>query len=380
MEADTGSELEQARAFELWRDAFRDTDGRPNPEYSQVLTPYRGEPFGVDALNLQLQRHAQGRMVDRIGTLDGITLFDKVIQFRNRGASNPLWAYNANSRENQPVEVFNGELGFVKPHGFDGGRWKSGKHFNLTRIQVEFSRKPGLWVGYGSKLGRKPEGKYISGQPVEDNLELAYAISVHKSQGSEFERVYFVVPKHKQSLLSREFFYTGLTRAYRHCTLLIQEDISPLIRMRRPEASHLQSINASLFEFSPVAEELLEMHEWYEEGKIHRALTDIMVRSKSEVIIANMLHSKGIPFRYEVPLYAGDGTFYLPDFTLNWRGEEWYWEHLGMLHDSDYKAHWETKRRWYEKHGFSSNLIISEEQEGFDAPQVEHILEAKLGL
>ncbi len=33
-------------------------------------------------------------------------------------------------------------------------------------------------------------------ESVEENLELAYAVSIHKAQGSEFDRVYFIVPKH----------------------------------------------------------------------------------------------------------------------------------------------------------------------------------------
>ncbi len=144
-------------------------------------------------------------------------------------------------------------------------------------------------------------------------------ISVHKSQGSEFDRVYFVVPKYKSALLSRELFYTGLTRASRHCTLLIEEDISPLLSMRRPERSYLVGINSSLFEFRPIPEAFQTIGSWYEEGKIHRTLTDFMVRSKSEVIIANMLAERDIPFRYEVALYAPDGTFYLPDFTVTAR-------------------------------------------------------------
>jgi hypothetical protein len=67
------------------------------------------------------------------------------------------------------------------------------------------------------------------------------------------------------------------------------------------------------------------MFEWYEEGKIHRALANYMVRSKSEVIIANMLFERDIPFIYEMALYAQDGTMVLPDFTINWRGETWFW-------------------------------------------------------
>lgn len=85
-----------------------------------------------------------------------------------------------------------------------------------------------------------------------------------------------------------------------------------------------------------------------------------MVRSKSEVIIANMLFERDIPFLYEVPLYAPDGTFYLPDFTITARGETWYWEHLGLLDREEYRNHWETKRLWYEAN-FPGRLLVTRE-------------------
>ena len=74
---------------------------------------------------------------------------------------------------------------------------------------------------------------------------------------------------------------------------------------------------------------------------------------------------------------SADGTFYLPDFTITWRGEEWYWEHLGMLHQERYRNHWETKRAWYEKHGFANRLITTSETSGFDSTVVLQILQER---
>ncbi|MEQ8192327.1 MAG: exonuclease, partial [Candidatus Eremiobacterota bacterium] len=161
-------------------------------------------------------------------------------------------------------------------------------------------------------------------------------------------------------LLSREMFYTGLTRATRHCTLFIEEDISTLVNLSRRESSALIAINSSLFDFRPVPEEVFRIKAWYEEGKIHKTLTEYIVRSKSEVIIANMLFERDIPFKYEEPLFAPDGTFYLPDFTVICRGEKWYWEHLGLMQEESYKNHWETKKAWYDKF-FPGRLLITEE-------------------
>lgn len=373
MEQDTGLSFASERPYDLWNAAMEDDDGdgrRYCPEASQVISPYRGELFGIEHINQVLQQHKNGRCLENKGSLGGVTFFDKVIQVINRPQSRPIKAYNTQSRENEWIQVFNGEIGFTKVHGLDQKRWTwSGFRLDWARrFQVAFSRKQHLWVEYSSESA------------VEENLELAYAISVHKSQGSEFQRVYFILPKHKRGLLSPELFYTGLTRAQTHCTLLIQEDIAPLLTLRRLENSHLVRINSSLFQFRPAPPELQTMHEWYEEGKIHRTLTEQMVRSKSEVIIANMLVDRNIPFKYEVPLYAPDGTFYLPDFTIKWRGEEWYWEHLGMLHDERYRNHWETKRAWYEKHGFADRLITTSEVSGFDSQEVLRVLREWLGI
>lgn len=81
-----------------------------------------------------------------------------------------------------------------------------------------------------------------------------------------------------------------------------------------------------------------------------------MVRSKSEVIIANMLFQRGIPFDYEKVLYAEDGTFYLPDFTIYVNGETWHLEHLGRLDLPRYRQHWEKKEAWYNKN-FPGRLL-----------------------
>ena len=62
------------------------------------------------------------------------------------------------------------------------------------------------------------------------------------------------------------------------------------------------------------------------------------VRSKSELIIANLLSRADIPYRYECPLYLSSGRTVYPDFTILKMPEriEIYWEHLGMMDDPDY--------------------------------------------
>lgn len=346
-EADTGRELDPAKPSELWSGVWRldaKGDSERRPENQQVLSPYRGEPYGVERLNEVLQREINGHNADQAGTVGGITRDDKVIQIRNSSSHNPVWAFDENTRKPREVEVFNGELGFAKRDSRDGKTsWR-----RLRRIQVQLRGKEHLWL------------QYENAEAVNANLDLAYAISIHKSQGSEFRRVYFIVPKHKQTLLTTELFYTGITRARTHCTLLIEDDIGALLSLRRRERSQLARINSSLFEFEPLPDQLLAPGDWYEEGKIHEALSGHMVRSKSELVIANLLHERGVLFRYEEPLFAPDGTFYLPDFTLKVGGETWFWEHWGRLDLEGYRNHAETKREWYERN-FPGQLLETEE-------------------
>ena len=343
--------LNPEKPYELWRAAF---DWKP--EKYQVLTPHRGELHGVEALNESIQDRIAAGAISRFGVLDGITLYDKVIQYRNRPQSNPIWAYNFNTRKAERVEVFNGEIGFVQKHNYDKNR-----RSRLERFQVKFERKDDLAVGYGSKLSASG-----GSEKVEDNLELAYAISVHKAQGSEFNHTYVLVPQSKGRSLSSELLYTALTRARQHCTLLVQGDVSTLLSARRPENTQIGLINSSLFDgfFRSIPDELINRRGWYEEGRIHEALSGDMVRSKSELVIANLLNERDIPFAYEVLLRAPDGTMYLPDFKITWQGETWFWEHWGMMSSDTYQEHRERKIAWYDKH-FPGRLI-----ETFEGPQL----------
>lgn len=336
-------ETPETELSRLWRQAHQDNS---RPSYLQIISPYRGEFFGIEEINRICQETLRGQRPAGSNALDGIMLFDKVIQIRNRPQSQPIWAWDHNRRRITTIEIFNGQIGFVCPHGFDKKKWKS-PSFRLEKFWVNFDRREAFSVGYGKNLGKDANGQKLPDESVEENLELAYAISAHKAQGSEFERVYVIIPKHKTPLLTTELFYTALTRARRHCTVLVEQDISPLLGMRRLEAARLRRINASLFplfRFQPLPTQMLNFTGWYEDGRIHQTLTGCLVRSKSEVKIANKLAERDIPFAYEKPLFAPDGTFFLPDFTVTWRGTDFFWEHIGLLHDPAYHKHWDKKK------------------------------------
>ncbi|MBO4636097.1 MAG: hypothetical protein J5685_03025 [Clostridiales bacterium] len=92
------------------------------------------------------------------------------------------------------------------------------------------------------------------------------------------------------------------------------------------------------------------------------------VRSKSEVIIANMLYDLGIPYKYEKPLLLYDGMMVIhPDFTiLNIRTrEEFYLEHAGRMDDPSYCQDLVLRLKYYQDNGiyFGEKLLFTCETE-----------------
>jgi len=115
-------------------------------------------------------------------------------------------------------------------------------------------------------------------------------------------------------------------------------------------------------------------------GHKHKTNNGEMVRSKSEVIVANTLTRLGLSYEYEKrlenPYDCGDSI--KPDFTIYHSGKFFYWEHLGMLQNPSYKKKWEWKQNWYGKCGF--DVIISRDGEdgSIDSQTIEAIAKSRI--
>ena len=237
----------------------------------------------------------------------------------------------------------NGEIGIAS------GGWGQNKF-----LKIEYASQLGCNYSYTEKEDFSDEGT--------DPLELAYALTVHKAQGSQFTAV-IVVLSDKCFLMSKELLYTALTRQKDLLIILYDQEAYNLKKYSSMEYSDIARRYTDLFE----APKIVEVNQkYFEENLIHRTKNGIMVRSKSEVIIANMLCDNGIEdFLYEEKLPLGD-TYKLPDFTFKDAASGTYiiWEHLGMLGNAEYKAAWEEKKKIYEANGFSEangNLIVTED-------------------
>ncbi|WP_163165404.1 AAA family ATPase [Arthrobacter sp. Alg241-R88] len=319
----------------------------------QILSPVRSVVGGVNELNRLIQHTYRASMRNLaqepvvwkrkipkpVGPQE-IVYGDKVINVRNK-ARTRFWPEN----DDALAYVANGEIGVVV-----GPFKKIGSKISLNQWEVEFSTQPGVaYKFWRSELGDD------EGSPF---LELAYALTVHKSQGSEFGTTFVVIPSPCR-LLTRELLYTALTRHQNRVVLLLQGDLSELRGYSSPKYSQTAARLTNLFSNPNVVE---IDGRFMEKGLIHRARNGVHVRSKSEVIIADLLYSKGIGFTYEQEL-TRDGTTRLPDFTIEDpdTGDTYYWEHLGMLNNSSYKRKWEKKREWYISHGIHTRGLGAEE-------------------
>lgn len=218
---------------------------------------------------------------------------------------------------------------------------------------------------------------YSSKSDEADNtIDLAYAITIHKSQGSDFDTVLVVLPKSGR-ILSRELIYTALTRARKKLILLIQDNISWLIEYTKPQMSVLAKRNTNLFSTS-VREDISNIP--YVEGLIHTTLKPgLIVRSKSEVIIANILYERGIDFEYE-RMIEDNGRRCIPDFTFeDASGDTILWEHLGMLDNPAYKESWEKKRDFYKSIGYIEGVnlftTVDHENGSIDSTEIAAIVD-----
>jgi len=151
----------------------------------------------------------------------------------------------------------------------------------------------------------------------------------------------------------------------------------PVIPQTQLLSSFTTSVEATEWENEPY--EHLDYKNEYKQQITSRGLR---VRSKSELLIAEMLYEKCLPFRYEQVLHFGDVTL-APDFTIRSKsGKIFYWEHQGLNHEKDYQRRQIQKLDTYISNGISpwNNLIVTYDNEegNIDIRMVKAEIENKL--
>lgn len=307
----------------------------------QILSPVRAGLEGVDALNRRIQGCFRQRWRALADVQDwtrkvpkpfgpqAILYGDKVINIINKRR------YDVWPKPEGEAYLANGDLGIVV------GQYKTQKIKELPRkLEVEFAGQLGLKYGFGQS---------DFGDDTDNPLELAYALTVHKTQGSEFGITFIVLPN-PCWLLSRELLYTALTRHRERLVILHQGPFADFRRYASGEHSEIARRMTNLFTDPSPREVLVGAMAKFLEGRlIHCTERGDLVQSKSELVIADKLHMRGIEYAYNQPVTLVGGHVRFPDFTIvdHARGVTFYWEHLGMLGDPGYRSRWERKRKQY---------------------------------
>lgn len=169
---------------------------KAKPVDIQVLTPMRGGILGVNSLNEQLQKYINPADENkREKEIAGVTFRegDKVMQIKNNYQLEWEQRSKAGRIYDTGTGIFNGDMGVITTIN------------NITNsMEVVFDED--RYVIYDSKQA--------------EELELAYAITIHKSQGSEYPAVIMPLVSGVPMLMTRNLLYTGVTRA-KKCVCIV---------------------------------------------------------------------------------------------------------------------------------------------------------------
>ena len=329
-------------------------DSAKEIENWQILSPLRNLGYGTKVLNQKIQKTFRSKTMEKAifpGSFerngktiynkrkmpkpiaeDGIVYGDKIINVKNIRRNKP-WhkTYNPNDVEELKY-IANGEIGIVI------GKYGDWKYDSPRPINIAFSSQEDFAYNfYASEF--KEDG--------DTQIELAYSITIHKSQGSGFNVVFFILPN-PCPILSRELFYTALTRQEDRIIILHQGDFKDFWKFTKGEYSETGRRLTDLF-VEPTLKFINK--KYYDTNYIQVSEKGEFMISKSEVIIADKLHYNKIPYVYEAEITDDRGIAIHPDFTIedDDTGITYYWEHLGLLIKDDYRSSWRRKQEWYKR-------------------------------
>lgn len=197
---------------------------KAGPYDIQVLTPMRKGNLGVETLNGILQTYLNPADAVKKEAKIGDTLYregDKVMQTKN----NYQLEWEVVSRYGIPVDrgvgIFNGDMGIVREI-----------NDYAQTVTVEYDEHRRVTYGYAQM----------------DEVELAYAITIHKSQGSEYPAVIMPLLGGPRMLFNRNLLYTGVTRAKDCVTILGSRQVVREMIANASEAKRYTSLDRRIRE------------------------------------------------------------------------------------------------------------------------------------
>lgn len=330
--------------------AYFRIESADDAENWQILSPMKGYGFGTKEINRMIHKNFKSktielaidpgtypngyrkkRMIAKPRGEDRIIYGDKVINLRNIRWGKYDKLYPDQSNNPQALKyIANGEIGLVTGV-FSSKGWKG-----EFPTQITFSSQP----GYSYEM----KGRHFR-EDGDVQIELAYAITIHKSQGSGFGTVFFILPN-PCPLLSRELFYTALTRQEDKIIIFHQGDFKDFKKYCSDEYSETGRRLTDLF-LKPDIKQVSK--KYYDSKYVQISAKGEFMISKSEVIIADHLYYNKIDYAYDNPIADSTGVTIRPDFIIEdaETGIVYYWEHLGMLTRDEYRSRWNRKVDWY---------------------------------
>ncbi len=302
-------------------------------ENFQILTPYNSQYSGASRINDFIQTEFKKNLKYELRK-NVFKESDKLIRTKNY-------------YDKKKLVLSNGTLGFIK----------GDKGENLY---------------YQSERGLDKISFYDIRSSESEYFELAYAISIHKSQGSGFNHLFLVLPA-RYGLLSKELIYTALTRTKKSITLFIQsnENDKKGLLDKALERSFSASRKTSLLLDKPYRFYDLEPEAGvYVESRIELLIYHLLMKKREE------LGSEKFNFDYEVkPVINGEEVNIKTDFTVYTNNKKWYWEHLGLLNQKKYTWTWkELKTKTYKESGIWNQVLTTDERNGISPSKIEDII------
>lgn len=215
---------------------------------------------------------------------------------------------------------------------------------NAPKGVLRCARNGNVWHYFLRESGEKGNGKYLDKSQEKLIKKLAkkkYLLQVEEKAEKELLSVSKLIKQYESGKAEDVYsnFPEGIQNVVTPISLTDEQFVEKWLKTEYPK------------------------NDFYEDVKTFTTVSGEKMRSKSEAMIANMLVKNNIPYLYEKPLeLQGLGTIY-PDFTLldleNRR--EIYWEHMGMMDDSNYSERATQKIDSYASNGIfpGERLILT---------------------
>lgn len=307
---------------DMFGDIFEDNN-RPILDKIQIITPRRVGNFGSISLN-----HI---------------IMEKSVNFSPRTkliCEENKYVY---LKKGRTLALANGSVGYIMPNGevffeeLDDFEKEFGQSYEIKKLIKSI----------------KEEVSHTSIK-IERDINFGYAITVHKSQGSDYDYVILVINE-ISSFITRELLYTAFTRAKTKLYLFVHTSLKEELHILMAELYNNSSIEyrrTLLFGYktSTYKPYILRLKNG----------SEIAVRSKIEYMIAKTLDDMGIEFEYEPKDFQEHNI--IPDFKLYINEDVYYLEHLGNMNNRRYRNRWNEKIEIYKRLGVIDMLVTTSEK------------------